>query len=642
MATEKTIFIPPLDTRLKMARLLIFCLVPLSFFYYSPAQTNISGIVNSYYKVLEVIPAKACVRLNTTAGLGYGDKAMIIQMKGAAINTSDPTSSSFGDTTSLNYAGNYELGIICYVKADSVFFIFNFLNQYTTADKVQLVKVPHYLSANVTDTLKAAPWNNTTGTGGILAIYVDQDLTLNAPVYADSSGYRGGAYRISSSGCNNSPGANDYAYNGNTTSPQNGAYKGEGVADIAASISGGRGAPANGGGGGNNHNNGGGGGANLSAGGNGGGNSSTGTFNCKLPIPGKGGKALRNYGGIKIFQGGGGGAGHANNGFVVSNGGGHGGGIIFIRANNLTGNSYKISADGQVGGPAASDGASGGGGGGTIIMNVNNYTGTTTIEANGGQGGTENDGGNVNYCYGSGGGGSGGVIYFSGATPAVTVAANGGAAGPELGRDASCAAVVPSVAGSPGQIIPNYTYSSSLLFANSYCSMLLPIEFLEFTARYANSQVMLNWKVAQPELIAHFIIERSVAGNNWTTVHNHAAGAGHLAYQDTDPLPQPGYNLYRIKIIKKSNAVAYSSIQQILVPSKTETITIYPNPVSKKIFITGVSISPQLILYDPGGKLLWQKRIITNQNTIETELPTLPPGVYLLKIDGLAKRLVIR
>ncbi|MDP4264746.1 MAG: hypothetical protein Q8941_19620, partial [Bacteroidota bacterium] len=415
MARGKLFLIPPPIFLLKTTQLIALFSACLSIAQLTSAQTNISGIVNNYYKVIEVIPAKACARVNTTTGLGFNDKAMIIQMKGATINTT-ATSSSFGDTTSLNNAGNYEIGTICYIRGDSVFFDYFFLNNYTVADKVQLVRIPEYVSATVTDTLRAAPWNNTNGTGGVLAIYVDQDLVLNAPISGDSSGYRGGMFELSNGTCSNIGAPTNYAYPAGTLTPQNGAYKGEGAADITnVNLTGGRGAPANGGGGGNNHNNGGGGGANLAAGGDGGGNSSS--SGCTVATQGKGGKALSSYGGKKIFMGGGGGAGHANNGGANSNGGGHGGGIVFIKANNLAGNGYKISANGQVGGPALSDGASGSGAAGTIIMNINNYVGTTIISANGGQGGTEDDGLNLNHCYGSGGGGGGGAIYFSGAVP---------------------------------------------------------------------------------------------------------------------------------------------------------------------------------------------------------------------------------
>src|SRR5436189_5896464 len=82
------------------------------------AQTNISGVVNNYYKVVEVIPAKACVRLNSVAGLARLQKTLLVQMKGATVNQT--TGSGFGDTVSLNNAGNYEVAIVCAIDGDSV------------------------------------------------------------------------------------------------------------------------------------------------------------------------------------------------------------------------------------------------------------------------------------------------------------------------------------------------------------------------------------------------------------------------------------------------------------------------------------------------------------------------------------------
>ena len=385
----------------------------LSFFYFFNAfgqTTNISGIVNTYHQVIEIIPAKACVRVTNTGALNVNTKVLIVQMKGASVNTAN--NSSFGDTTSLNNAGNYETGTICYIIGDSVFLFHTLLNNYTPATgKVQLVQFAEYYSADVTDTIKAAPWNNTTGTGGVIALFCIQDLTLNKPVYADSGGYRGGGFVLSSGSCFNSPlDATGYIYNGASTGPQNGAYKGEGVADLTTAQSGGRGAPANGGGGGNNHNNSGGGGANLNSGGRGGGNSST--AGCTSILKGEAGKALGNWGGQKIFMGGGGGAGHSNGG-IYTKGGGNGGGIIFIWADNLIGNGQLITAGGGRGGQSQSDGAGGGGAGGTIIMHVTNYTGSAAIQANGGDGGSSEDAGNVARCFGGGGGGAGGAIYFT-------------------------------------------------------------------------------------------------------------------------------------------------------------------------------------------------------------------------------------
>ncbi|MES2882157.1 MAG: hypothetical protein V4676_08420, partial [Bacteroidota bacterium] len=109
------------------------------------AQTNISGIVNSYHKVTEIVTAKACVRVDNTVGLVTNDLVMIVQMKGATINLTN--TSSFGSVTAMNNAGNYELGTICSIRGDSVFLFKEIFQSYTVSDKVQLVKIPQYNSA---------------------------------------------------------------------------------------------------------------------------------------------------------------------------------------------------------------------------------------------------------------------------------------------------------------------------------------------------------------------------------------------------------------------------------------------------------------------------------------------------------------
>jgi hypothetical protein len=603
----------------------------------SGQTTAISGIVNTYYPVLEIIPAKACVRLSSTAGLTVNDPILLLQMKGAAISTSN--NSSFGTVTALNEAGNYETGTICTIKGDSVFLFHLLQNTYTPATgKVQLVPFASYVSANVTDTVKAAPWNNSTGTGGVIAIYTEQDLILNAPVYAGGAGFRGGSFQQSSGTCSDFAPANGYAYNSAFLTPQSGAAKGEGIADVVSTQSGGRGAPANGGGGGNNHNNSGGGGANLNAGGTGGGNSSSGV-SCTVTLRGEAGKSLGSNSGQKIYMGGGGGAGHSNNG--LSNvSGANGGGIIFIWANNITGNNNSIFASGADGGTSLSDGAGGGGAGGTIIMHVNNYTGPVNITANGGNGGNSNDGGNIGRCFGGGGGGSGGVIYFTGTLPAATTNISGGAAGVESGRDVSCNPVPQAAAaGTNGQVIDNYTFTRSTSPAG-YCTLLLSTTFISFTAAVLQDKVSLKWEIADPRQIHRFDIERKSTDGQWQTTGSIPANDIQQEYSFTDQSVLRGNQFYRIRMMGKDNSVTLSAIKSVVIKSGAEFI-FYPNPATSVLQIIRLSPAPALLkLTDLSGKTLLMQQVQSKQ--ISLVLPVLYAGVYLLNIDGMVKKLQIR
>lgn len=602
------------------------------------AQTNISGTVNTYYQVIEVIPSKACVRLNTVVGLARLQKTLLIQMKGAAVNTTN--NSSFGDTTSLNDAGNYEIAIICAINGDSVFMFHNFLNTYTVAGKVQLVKFADYYSARVTDTIKASPWNNTSGTGGVIALSVSTTLTLNAPVYADSSGFRGGSYVLSNGTCSNFAAATNYFYNGSQTAPQNGGYKGESVYDFPIAQSGGRGAPANGGGGGNNHNNGGAGGANLATGGNGGGNSSS--AGCMTELHGLAGKALSNWTGKKIFFGGGGGAGHSNGTLTISNGGGNGGGIVFIIADTLVGNGYSISANGGLGGPAVSDGASGGGGAGSLIMKVSTYSGSVVLQATGGTGGTENDAGTAQRCYGAGGGGSGGIIYFTGTVPPVSISVAGGPAGVEFGGDPACKPAVLPAGGTSGSTVSLYTIRQSTDSA-SYCLSLsaLPLKLIYFKIAAAGSNIQLNWRVADPQFAEEFILEKVVNGT-WQTLHNLSAGNLTDVYGYIDQHPNAGVNTYRLKLIETNGSFFYSPVRQLNNDLKAKEFVIYPNPASQQVVITGdFSSLVNIRLFDISGRLRLQKEIVSTSESTNINVSSLEEGVYVLQIDKETKKLVI-
>ena len=628
---------PSLLTTFSRSWVIIFFLLTSSPSF--AQTTNISGIINSYHSVLAVDMTKNALKLDNVSGLAYGNTVLIIQMKGADINAAN--NSSFGDTTSLNYAGNYEIAIICSVSNDSVYFFNTVQNSYDVNDKVQLVKFGEYYSANVIDTVKAQSWNSSTGKGGVLAIKVEEDLALNAPMFADSTGYKGGAFFKHNSNCGFFfPVGNGYAYDATSSSENTGGYKGEGVADVPSNLDGARGAPANGGGGGNNHNNGGGGGANLSAGGNGGGNFSTGPTGCTGNYQGRGGKPLKTWNNTKIFAGGGGGAGHANS-TTQPYAGGNGGGIIIVIAKNIIGNGYKISANGQNGRSTMYDGASGGGAGGTIIMNItNSYTGALTIQANGGNGGSEDDDNSLNRCYGAGGGGSGGVLYFNGSVPGVTTSYTGGIAG--INTDINgCGTPVPAANGTNGSAVGSYSYQTSITPSAS-CTVALPIRIIYFNAILsADKKVKLEWDIANPEEATSFTIEKLNSINNWAILSTIDAETNLHHYETFDSRPLAGENIYRLRVNGKDNSATYS-IQKRVLLKFNDRFSVYPNPARDKITINGkVNAGTVIKLTDITGKEI--KRIITNTSSsfIELLLPSLDPGIYFLRVDNFTQKIMI-
>ncbi|MEA2681695.1 MAG: hypothetical protein QOK05_23, partial [Chloroflexota bacterium] len=445
-----------------------------------PPAAPLTGIVNSYYPATASVAAGAksisvgAARAGGGAAIAAGDMLLVIQVQDATINSTN--SSSYGDgvagdpatgNTGLRSSGLYEYvratgpvvaGAVPISGANAGGLVNDYHAVATTANqtqqKFQVVRVPQYSAASISNGLTAANWDG--NTGGVLALDVAGTLNLNAATLSmQGLGFRGGAGRQLNGDAARSN--TDYTAPAPTTAfagdPQAGAHgsKGGGIAgtprctfdpvtlttvdngiDALPNGSFARGAPGNAGGGGtdgavniNEENSGGGGGANGGGGGHGGH-----TWRSNLDIGGFGGSSVP--GGVaRLFLGGGGGAGSKNNdtGDLQASAGNGGGGAVLLRVGAVSG-AGTINASGEVAyNNTLNDGGGGGGAGGSIVVAAPPGVPLTglTIHADGGRGGdtwnAQAAGAFPGNRHGPGGGGGGGVIVTSSAPTAQTVLA---------------------------------------------------------------------------------------------------------------------------------------------------------------------------------------------------------------------------
>ena len=211
--------------------------------------------------------------------LAAGDLILIYQARGATINTAN--SVTYGDITSYGNAGNYEYQSVASVSGNTIALVPLASGNSCTAGALrrsydagaQVIRVPQYaaLTVNAAASISTLAWGGSTG--GVIAMRVQNTLTLNGSITAAGLGFRGGPVEFSDRGVNDN---NSLSFASNAA-PAGGA-KGEGIASGAAGTFGGvalpfstpggsfdMAAPANGGGGGGSHNSGGGGGANAAS-----------------------------------------------------------------------------------------------------------------------------------------------------------------------------------------------------------------------------------------------------------------------------------------------------------------------------------------------------------------------------------------
>ena len=387
------------------------------------AQNPISGIINEYASILSIDDC-GIIQLDNTSNFQTGDRVLLMQMKGLSINQNN--NSDFGTIIDYGSAGLFEFADISSIAGNYIYLNKALLNQYDTQHSCQLIKVPQFSNALVTETLTAKAWDGQTG--GVLAFEVDSTLSLNAHIDASAKGFRGAALQNIESDCYflfNTP---DYFYE---TNNWRAALKGESAVTAPSGKEAGRGPLASGGGGGNDHNAGGGGGGNAGKGGVGGKQIPPGIFFCDGDYPGLGGLDIANTS-QRLFLGGGGGAPHVDDANAGSTGG-NGGGIIMIKANSINGNGFKIKSNGSTPETSPGDGGAGAGAGGTILLYANDIS-AADIEVKGGDGGNINNGGG--RCYGPGGAGGGGICISKQNNLNVTL--SGGNSGINLNPSADC------------------------------------------------------------------------------------------------------------------------------------------------------------------------------------------------------------
>ncbi len=430
-------------------------------------QTNPSQItkpvINDYRKVTSINADDKTVTFSGTSMFKQAelpDTVLLIQMTGITMNGVVPTTG----------AGLYEFHIVESVVESGSNFIATlksapgiYANFTPGSESVQIIRVPSYKNAEIpqTNTLQCQMWNWATGTGGVLALMVDETLTINGNIDVSGLGFNGGKTfgKAYSTPCsfNEADNTNKPDYPGNSDLA---GYKGEGAVtkSYLDTYPKGYGKTWNGGGGGNGKWSGGGGGANGANGGNGDEQA------CNVPGSNNGNRgSIISYGDFnsseRTFMGGGGGAGTGN-----GTAGGNGGGVVIIVAQKLefADNIAIKSNGGSVAGSLTNAGAGGGGAGGSILLSATGYD-NIRIEIAGGNGGGVDRGSscdNTNNSIGAGGGGSGGLLLTTNdmswyqQSIINRIKRNGGAAGTIAGGISGCSGY--STPGSAGIYLGNF------------------------------------------------------------------------------------------------------------------------------------------------------------------------------------------
>lgn len=165
----------------------------------------------------------------------------------------------------------------------------------------------------------------------------------------------------------------------------------------------------------------------------------------------------------------------------------------------------------------------------------------------------------------------------------------------------------------------------------------LPIELLEFSARYNGTNVDLEWSTASEVNNDHFTIERSADGSIFYELKE-LPGAGNstqtLSYASADKSPLNGTSYYRLKQTDFDGRFEYSQIVTVSIDKNNfDVLSAAETAETLTVKFSGRTQCQVLIeLYDMNGKkVISVRQNVSEQNELNIPLGGLSKGIYLLK-----------
>lgn len=184
--------------------------------------------------------------------------------------------------------------------------------------------------------------------------------------------------------------------------------------------------------------------------------------------------------------------------------------------------------------------------------------------------------------------------------------------------------------------------ASSNFVAQNSSLVVLPLQWLSFTAQQQTDDVLLKWSTAREENTSDFILQHSNNGVAWNEIGSIAAGSSHAInnYSYTHTTPVSGINYYRILQRNIDGRSSDSDIRSVRLKLQGRMFSVVNNPVENGVLQVKLMKAASSCLYSSDGKLVWQGQMKAGINNIPIDRYV--KGVYLIKVEGETERIIVK
>ena len=169
--------------------------------------------------------------------------------------------------------------------------------------------------------------------------------------------------------------------------------------------------------------------------------------------------------------------------------------------------------------------------------------------------------------------------------------------------------------------------------------IILPVTLISFSGENKSDGTALTWKTSLEINNKGFEIERSSDAKTFETI-GFIDGNGdtneNKTYEFLDSKPF-AKTYYRLKQIDWDGKFDYSRI--ISVKKDKAQLSVYPNPATKEIFVSGLDQEENIQIRNSMGRIILEQKINTAQPLNTSQLSN---GLYLIKVGEETKKVVIQ
>jgi hypothetical protein len=180
------------------------------------------------------------------------------------------------------------------------------------------------------------------------------------------------------------------------------------------------------------------------------------------------------------------------------------------------------------------------------------------------------------------------------------------------------------------------------------CSLILPVEWVSFSAEKHGENNLLKWATAVEKNNSHFEIEMSLDGEEFEVIGNVRGGIGKYSFIHEHPRSLVYYRIAQVDLDGKRNYTNIESVKRDI--EFFGSLLCKPNPTKSRVELSFEMLEKSevtLELYSTSGVLLESKTFEGEAgfNASELDLSSYVRGLYLVKVickDGLLNAKVIK